>query len=150
MLVKTANNSLWYRVIEVTCQLGGVGAFVYRAITVLPKQSPAVAEYVTLLPIPCLFLLLSLFFRRLSRVANEDPSPFISKILALIAALDITGIHLFIFIVALAILLSAMVTDSKELKDVTKYVVGLFSGMQFERRREKSSSRRSSHVATAS
>lgn len=145
------DNSRWYKLFEHFCQFLALITLCYRCFAVLPKQNPTGAEYIAILPIPVMFLLLSLFFQHLSsRVTKVDPGPFISSILSVIAAADVTGMHLVVLIVLIVIIASSAITGNKDLKEITKYIVGLFAGMQWEKGRGRSSqTRRSSHATAA-
>jgi carbon starvation protein CstA len=148
---KWIDNSRWYKLFEYMCQFLAVITFCYRGFSVLLKQNPTMADYIPLLPIPAMFMLFSMFFHFLSsRVATSGPSPFISSVLALVAAMDITGVHLIVLIVLVGILASSAITGNKDLKEITKYFIGLFAGMQWEKGRGRNSrSSRSSHATAA-
>jgi len=126
----------WYRLLEGACQLIAVAALIYRAWDLVIKKQTSVSAVIAILPVPALFLLMSMFFRFLSSAgARTGASPFIASILAVFQFLDLTGVHFLVLAVLAVFAVLAAVTDSQQAKELFRFLMGFFAGMQLEKKR---------------
>jgi hypothetical protein len=136
------NKESWYRLLEGTCQFVAVAMLVHGAWVTGLSKSVDTAAFLKVLPIPALFLLTSMFFRFLSSTGNQmGTSPFIASILTMFQILDITGVHLLVLGVLAVLSILAALTDGQQLKELCKYLIGFFAGMQLEKKREKAAAK---------
>jgi len=131
----------WYKALEYSCQLLACAllAFVCWRLTRESADIPlntTINIFSPLLLMALLFFLLSMFFRYLdSAHSSNSTSPFILNLQSMFAALDITGIHLAVLLFAISLASIGAIEHSSDTINLTKYIFGVFVGMQVEKKR---------------
>ena len=127
----------WYRALEMLCQLGAFAAFVFRVVRLLPKATMGIGELIELLPLPAMFIMLSLVFRYLGtprNTANADKGPLIMAMSAMLQSVNIGGMHL-IALTAFAITyILFLISRDPDLKELANGLFGFFLGLEVEKR----------------
>jgi FtsH-binding integral membrane protein len=135
----------WYKSIEGLLQLLFVGTLIYAfvAFVVLAKESPPADQELRLGVFSFLFLLASFLFRKLAVGEQNKPKHSVFTVALISAAtffvgmaakLDLTGIHLIVLLVVIAIGIASAFTKNDSLSSLFKFLLGMMSGLQTERK----------------
>jgi hypothetical protein len=129
------NLTKWYRIVEALCQFLFVGSLVYACVQT--GGVPTAPQLVQHLPVPLTFLASSLIFKLFGAQFSSAYSmaPLIKTLSDIRGGIGLSPIQILIAGIIVLVGCLAAIKDNSTLKDVLKFLLGLFAGTKLEPKR---------------